>query len=198
MTRIAIIVGSTRPGRNSPAVADWFHQIATEYTASHDIEAQFDILDLANFDLSHLNEEIPAAMGAGYTHAQTQEWSQAVASFDGYVIVTPEYNHSIPGVLKDAIDYLYREWHNKSVGFVSYGLAGGVRATEHLRTIAAELKLADVRATVALSIFTDFENMSDLTPAGHHRAIAHELIDQVVSWSRALSHLRADEPLPAA
>jgi NAD(P)H-dependent FMN reductase len=193
MTRIAIIVGSTRPGRNSRAVADWFHQIATAYITSHELAAQFDVLDLADFDLSHLNEEIPAAMGAPYTHDRTQNWSQAISSFDGYVIVTPEYNHSIPGVLKDAFDYLYREWHNKSIGFVSYGLAGGVRATEHLRTIAAELKLADVRATVALSIFTDFETMSNLKPADHHRAMAHELIDQVLSWSRALSHLRAEE-----
>lgn len=198
MTRIAIIVGSTRPGRNSRAVADWFHRIATEHVTTLEPPAQFSVLDLADFDLPHLNEETPAAMGAPYTHAETRRWSSAVSSFDGYVVVTPEYNHSVPGVLKDAMDYLYLEWHDKSIGFVSYGLAGGVRATEHLRTIAAELKLADVRATVALSIFTDFEDMSILLPADHQRAIAHELIDQVLAWSRALSHLRADQTRPVA
>jgi NAD(P)H-dependent FMN reductase len=106
------------------------------------------------------------------------------------VIVTPEYNHSIPGALKDAIDYLYTEWHDKAIGFVGYGLAGGTRAVEHLRCIAGELQLADVRAQVALSLFTDFTDRTQCTPAEHHEATAAVMLDQVTRWGTALQALR--------
>lgn len=191
MTRFAIIVASTRPGRNGTAVAHWFHTVAQRRS-----DATFDVLELADFNLPHLDEPIPAAMNQPYAHARTRAWSEAVASYDGYFVVTPEYNHSIPGALKDAIDFLYAEWHNKAIGFVSYGLAGGVRAVEHLRGIAAELHLADVRASVALSIFTDFVAMTDFAPAAHHERLAGEVVDQVLAWSGALAPLRTGQAAP--
>src|SRR3954447_20085763 len=92
-----------------------------------------------------------------YSQAHTQRWAAKIGSFDAYVFVTPEYNHGISGALKNAIDYLYREWNNKAAGFVSYGSAGGVRAVEHLRLVMAELMVATVRAQVILSLYTDFE-----------------------------------------
>src|SRR6202020_1597037 len=113
-----------------------------------------------------------------------------VASFDGFVMVTPEYNHSTSGVLKNAIDYLYSEWNNKAVGFVSYGAAGGTRAAEHLRLIAGELQMADVRQQVALSLITEFENFSIFKPGDYNRAALDTLFDQVIAWSSALAHLR--------
>lgn len=113
-----------------------------------------------------------------------------IGSFDGFVFVTPEYNHSTSGVLKNAIDYLFAEWNNKAVGIVSYGSVGGARAAEHLRLIAGELKMADVRTQVALSLFTDFVGFSELAPGAHQEASLATLIVEVVAWSTALAHLR--------
>ncbi|WP_343317358.1 NAD(P)H-dependent oxidoreductase [Arthrobacter sp. TMP15] len=190
--KIGIIVGSTRPGRRSIMVAKWMKTIADQRQGHG-----FVLLDLLDYNLPHLNEAIPAAMGKPYGHAHTRAWSQAVASCDGFIIVTPEYNHSIPGALKDALDYLFGEWHNKAVGFVGYGLLGGARAVEHLRTISAELMLADVRAQVALSLFADFVEMDRLAPGEHHVGTANQMLDQLLSWSSALGQLRdapRDEP----
>jgi NAD(P)H-dependent FMN reductase len=117
-----------------------------------DNDATFELVDLADYDLPHLDEPAPAAMGPSYTQPHTRTWAQKIASFDGYIFVTPEYNHSITGPLKNAIDYLYVEWHNKAAGFVSYGLTGGTRAVEHLRLIMSELQIAHVRAQVALTL----------------------------------------------
>lgn len=183
--KIGIIVGSTRPGRRSIVVAEWVKAIA-DSRQEHD----FTILDLLEYNLPHLNEEIPAAMGQPYGQDPTRAWSESVASCDGFIIVTPEYNHSIPGVLKDALDYLFAEWNNKAVGFVGYGLLGGTRAVEHLRTISAELMLADVRAQVALSLFTDFVDMELLNPGDHNVGTANQMLDQLLSWSSALGQLR--------
>lgn len=112
------------------------------------------------------------------------------ASFDGFVIVTPEYNHSTSGVVKNAIDYLYAEWNNKAVGFVSYGATGGARAVEHLRLIAGELQMADVRQQVVLSLKTEFENFSAFKPSDHSLPTLNTMLDQVVTWSTALAPLR--------
>ena len=125
-----------------------------------------------------------------YTHEHTKAWAQNIASFDAYVFVTPEYNHSTSGALKNALDYLYREWNNKAAGFVSYGGAGGVRAVEHLRLVLAELMVATVRAQVMLSLFTDFEQFTTFTPDPRHEAQVHAMLDQLVAWGRALKTVR--------
>ncbi|GAA2623235.1 NAD(P)H-dependent oxidoreductase [Dactylosporangium fulvum] len=184
MTKIAIIVGSVRPGRYGRGVADWVHEQASKRT-----DAQFEIVDLADFPLPHLDEPIPASAGS-YANEHTKAWSERVAGFDGYVFVSPEYNHSTSGVLKNALDYLYAEWNNKAAGFVSYGVVGGARAVEHLRLIAAELQLATVRSQVALSFYTDFENFTALTPGAHQFDALSALLDQLVAWSDALAPLR--------
>lgn len=186
MTRIAILVGSTRPGRYGEAVAQWVYDQAVFRD-----DATFEIVDIAEHDLPFLDEPAPAARSSDYAQPHTRRWSDTIASFDGYVFVTPEYNHSVSGALKNAIDYLYVEWHNKAAGFVGYGLHGGIRAVEHLRLVMAELQVADVRDQVALSMFTDFENMRVLRPASHNEEILDRLLDQVVAWSQALAPLRA-------
>src|SRR5258706_12694895 len=104
---------------------------------------------------------MPPVMGQ-YSKPHTKAWAAKIGSFDAFVFVTPEYNHSTSGALKNAIDFLFREWNDKAAGFVSYGGAGGARAVEHLRLVVAEIKIADVRAQVALSMHTDFENFSTL------------------------------------
>jgi NAD(P)H-dependent FMN reductase len=184
MTRIGIILGSTRPNRNGEQVATWVYDIASRRS-----DAEFELVDLRDYPLPHLDEPLPPSMGQ-YQNEHTRQWADKIASFDGFVIVTPEYNHSTSGVLKNAIDFLYAEWNNKAVGFVSYGAAGGARAAEHLRLVAGELQMADVRQQVVLSMFTEFENFSAFKPGGHNLAALDVLLDQVVAWSAALAPLR--------
>ncbi|MFK4805076.1 NADPH-dependent FMN reductase [Microbacterium sp. ZW CA_36] len=184
MTRIGIILGSTRPGRNGKAVADWVYGLAQER-----IDAEFELVDLAEFPLPHLDEPMPPAMNQ-YQNDHTKEWAEKIASFDGYIFVTPEYNHSTSGVLKNAIDFLFAEWNNKAVGFVSYGAVGGTRAVEHLRLVAIELMLAPVRAQVSLSLIHDFENFSVFRPGEYQLPGVTALFDQVIAWADALAPLR--------
>jgi NAD(P)H-dependent FMN reductase len=185
MPKIAVILGSTRPGRNGKAVADWVLDIAKQRG-----DADYELVDIADYALPHLDEIVPPSLGQ-YSQPHTLAWAEKIASFDGFVFVTPEYNHSTSGALKNAIDFLYAEWNNKAAGFVSYGSAGGTRAVEHLRLVMAELQVADVRAQVALSLFTDFENFSTFTPAPHHEQALGTVLDQVLAWSTALAELRA-------
>jgi NAD(P)H-dependent FMN reductase len=125
-----------------------------------------------------------------YTQPHTKAWSEKIKSIDAYIFVTPEYNHATSGALKNAIDYLYTEWNNKAAGFVSYGSAGGVRAVENLRLIMGELQVADVRAQVAFSLFTDFENYSVFKPAPQKETEINTMLDQLIAWGSALKTLR--------
>ena len=184
MPRIGIILGSTRPGRNGEQVAQWVLDAASARS-----DAEYELVDLLDYPLPHLDEPIPPSLGQ-YQNDHTKQWAEKIASLDGFVMVTPEYNHSTSGVLKNAIDYLFAEWANKAVGFVSYGGVGGARATEHLRLIAGELQMADVRQQVALSLMTEFENFSVFKPGEYNLAALHTMLDQVVAWSAALAPLR--------
>lgn len=184
MVSIGIIIGSTRPGRNGEAVAGWVYENAQKRS-----DAQFELVDIADFNLPLLDEPVPASMGQ-YSKEHTKRWSEKIASFDGYVFVTPEYNHATTGALKNAIDFLYKEWNNKAAGFVGYGSLGGARAIENLRMIVAELQIADVRNQVSLSLFTDFENLSVFKPAPHQVEALNGMLDQLIAWSRALKTLR--------
>lgn len=184
MVRIGIILGSTRPNRNGEQVAKWVYEIASDRT-----DAEFELIDLLDYPLPHLDEPLSPSFGQ-YQNDHTKKWAEKIASFDGYVMVTPEYNHSTSGVLKNAIDYLYAEWNNKAVGFVSYGGVGGARAAEHLRLICSELQMADVRQQVAISIVTEFENFTVFKPSEYNLTALGTMLDQVIAWSEALGPLR--------
>jgi NAD(P)H-dependent FMN reductase len=184
MVRIAVIVGSTRPGRRSKQVADWVLSRATTRGG-----ADFEMLDLAEKNLPLLDEPMPPSVG-NYQHEHTKIWAQTISRFDGFIFVTAEYNHSVPGVLKNALDFLYAEWNNKAAGFVSYGSAGGVRAVENLRLIAGELQIADVRAQVALPFATDFENFTTFTPSKEAEDALVPLLEQLIAWTTALKTIR--------
>jgi NAD(P)H-dependent FMN reductase len=190
MPRIGIILGSTRPNRNGEQVARWVFDVATRRGGT-----EFELVDLRDYPLPHLDEPLPPSLGQ-YQHEHTMRWANKIASFDGFIIVTPEYNHGTSGVLKNALDYLYAEWNNKAVGFVSYGAVGGARAVEHLRLVVGELQMADVRQQVTLSLITEFQNYSLFTPGDHTIPALHTLIDQVIAWSTALAPLRL-APQPA-
>jgi NAD(P)H-dependent FMN reductase len=185
--KIAIILGSTRPGRNGKAVADWVTDKAAARTA-----ADYELVDLADHPLPHMDEPIPPSVGQ-YVGEHTKAWAETIAAYDGFIFVTPEYNHSTSGVLKNAIDYLYAEWNNKAAAFVSYGSVGGARAIEHLRAICSELQMAHVRQQLSFSMFTDFENFSTFAPGPQHAEAAVVLFDQLESWSEAMRRVRAND-----
>jgi NAD(P)H-dependent FMN reductase len=187
MLRIAIIIGSTRPGRKGEAVARWACEIAKKRN-----DAEFELVDVKDFSLPLLDEPMPPIMGQ-YTKDHTRKWSEKVASFDAFVFVTPEYNHATCGALKNAIDFLYSEWVNKAAGFIAYGGASGTRAVENLRLVMGELQVATVRAQVGLSMFTDFENFSVFRPAPAQESAVNSMLDQVIAWGGALKTLRENQ-----
>src|SRR5882672_876498 len=182
--KIAIIIGSTRPGRVGESVARWVHELAKKRT-----EAEFELVDIKDFNLPLLDEPVPPSMGQ-YSQQHTKTWAAKIDSFDGYVFVTPEYNHGICGALKNAIDFIFREWNNKAAGFVGYGSAGGVRAVEHMRLVTTEVQVATGRSQVALSMFTDFENYTKFQPVAHQETSVNLMLDQLIAWSGALKTLR--------
>jgi len=182
--RIAIIIGSTRPGRKGEAVARWVYEIAQGRG-----DAEYELVDIKDFNLPLLDEPMSAMTGQ-YSHPHTRRWSAKIASFDAYVFVTPEYNHATSGALKNAIDFLYHEWVDKAAGFVGYGGAAGVRAVENLRLVMGELQVADVKAQVGLSLFTDFEGFSVFKPSPPQGKSVNVMLDQVIAWGGALKALR--------
>jgi NAD(P)H-dependent FMN reductase len=187
MLKIAIIVGSTRPGRKCETIAKWAYEIARKRT-----DADFALLDLATFELPLLDEPMPAALGS-YSQPHTRTWSAAIASFDGYVFVTPEYNHGTSGALKNAIDFLYSEWNDKAAGFIGYGYAMGARAVENLRLVMAALQVATVRPQVGLSLAADFERATVFKPTDTQEKNLNIVLDHVIAWSGALKVLRKQE-----
>lgn len=186
MIHVAIILGSTRPGRKSADVGKWAYDIASKRS-----DATFEIVDLAAVNLPMLDEANPPAMGK-YEHEHTKQWAAKIARFDAFVFVTPEYNHSTSAVLKNALDFLYAEWNDKAAGFIGYGSAGGTRAVESLRQILSELQIAHVRAQVALSLSTDFESYKTFKPDPKHEKTLRTMLDQLVGWGGALQKLRAE------
>jgi NAD(P)H-dependent FMN reductase len=183
--KIGIIIGSTRPGRNAEAVAHWVYELAKKRD-----DADFELIDLKDFALPMLDEPIPASLGQ-YANPHTKAWAAKIGSLDAFVFVTPEYNHGVPGALKNAIDYLFGEWNNNAAGFVSFGSAGGARAVEQLRLILAEMQVATVRAQVMLSLFTDFENFRTFKPGAFQEPYVTTMLDQVIAWGGALKTLRS-------
>jgi len=192
MLRIAVIIGSTRPGRNGEAVAKWVYKIAQKRS-----DAEFELVDIKDFNLPLLDEPVPPSLGQ-YRKDHTKVWAAKIDSFDAYVFVTPEYNHGTSAALKNAIDFLFKEWNNKAAGFVSYGGAGGARAVEQLRLVLAELQIATVRNQTLLSMFTDFENFSVFRPAPAQENSVNAMLDQVIAWGGALRALRGQKASKAA
>lgn len=184
MLNIGIIQGSVRQGRNGDAVAKWMYDFATKRN-----DANYELVDLAEYKLPLLGAELTSAEQE-VANVAIKSWSDKMASFDGYIFITPEYNHAIGGALKNAIDFLNPELNNKAAGFVGYGSLGGTRAHENLRLILGELQVADVRTAVTFSLMSDFENMSVFKPADYHEANANTMLDQVLAWSGALKTIR--------
>jgi NAD(P)H-dependent FMN reductase len=174
--RIAVIVGSTREGRVSKKVALWVQQEAAKR-----IEGTVDVLDIQAFNIPLL--------GTSDDASGINKWNEELTKYDGFIFVTAEYNHSIPGSLKNALDVARDPWANKAAAIVSYGSVGGARAAEHLKGILTELQIAPVRTQVLLSLFADFAN-GDFTPQNVHQANLDAMLTQLTKWSTALKTIR--------
>ncbi len=175
---IGIILGSTRQGRVSPQVGKWVKEIADKRR-----DATYEILDIADFKLPFV--------GDVSGEEQVKVWSEKISSQDGFVFIVQEYNHSITGVLKNALDSAeYTEWNNKAAGIVSYGEIGGTRAAEHLRGIFGELQIAGVRAQPTLLLSEEFDDENVFRPDKSHINTVNETLAQVNAWSAALKTVR--------
>jgi NAD(P)H-dependent FMN reductase len=174
-------------------VGQWAHEIARQRN-----DAIFELIDISSFNLPLLDEPEPAMnldsgrpVASQYTQDHTRAWSETIAAFDGYVIVTPEYNHGINGALKNAIDFLYHEWRDKAAGFIGYGYTNGARAIESLRLVMAAVQVATVRPAVGLSLFTELQD-GVFTPGQVQDRFVTTMLDHVVTWSGALRPLRVE------
>lgn len=189
--KIAVVLGSTRQGRNGAAVADWILQKADGRTT-----ADYELVDLRDFPLPFFDAPVSPAYVPSQDPA-VQAFGARIAEFDGYVFVTPEYNHSFSAVLKNALDSVYAEFNGKAAAFASYGAFQGARAVEQLRLVASELQLAHVRQQLGFSLFTDFQNMSVFTPGPQHDASAETLFTQLEAWAGALKSISVRETVAA-
>ncbi len=183
MVRVAVIIGSTRPQRRGEAVGKWVFECSQKRS-----DAEFELIDLKEVGLPLLDEPTPASAGQ-YTQEHTRAWSRKIEPFDAFVFVTPEYNHGPNAALKNALDFLYKEWGDKACGFVSYGGDGGIRAVEALRVIVATLQMADVSKAVALSLRNDFEGQA-FKPQAFQEKSLNGMLDQLLSWAGALQSMR--------
>ena len=185
--RLTVLVGSTREGRFGPTIATWFAQLARAH-------GEFDVrvVDLAEADL-------PAVMPASWSSPAISAYARCVEGTDAFVVVTPEYNHSYPAPLKQAIDLVSGPWSARPVGFVSYGgLSGGLRAVEHLRQVIAEIHAVGIRDTVSFhgasrQFGPDGQPLDAVGPA----QAATKLLDQLAWWAEALRDARERRPYVA-
>jgi NAD(P)H-dependent FMN reductase len=191
MSRIAIVTGSVRPGRHSLNVANW-----VKIEADKRDDAEYEVVDIADHDLPVWDEAAPPRLRR-YEKQATKEWAATIERFDGFVFVTGEYNHSITGALKNALDHLNTEFHNKAAGFVSYGSMGGARAVEHLRGVLSELQVAHVRHQVTMPMFTDFPGFTEFVPTEMSHTALHAMLDQLLPWTKAMELVRRGDLVAA-
>ncbi|ACO45974.1 NAD(P)H-dependent oxidoreductase [Deinococcus deserti] len=197
MPKIAIIISSTRETRFADKPTEWFARFAKGRT-----DLDFEVVDLRDFPLPFFNEVASNA----YVPSQNevaQRWQQKVAEFDGYVIITAEYNRGPTAVLKNALDYSYVEWNRKPVAFVGYGSVGAARAIEQLRLIAVELQMAPIRTGVHIQgadFFAVWQQGKDLNELTHLEPGVQAMLEELAWWTKALKTARdsttATTPLP--
>jgi NAD(P)H-dependent FMN reductase len=186
MIKIKILTGSVRPGRFNIQPANWIYELSQKRT---DIE--FELLDLKEINLPLLDESIPPSQHQ-YSKEHTKKWAKIIGEADGFIFVTPEYNHGVSPVLKNAIDYLWYEWHHKPVSYISYGSqAGGARAVEHLRGVAGETKMYDLRDQIVLSNFWEEKDENgNYQFSEKHVALANKILDDLIFWAKIMKDAR--------
>ncbi len=196
---IAVIIGTTRAARWGHVPAQWIAQQITQ-----DGRMTAEVLDLADFDLP-LFDEVASNKWAPSADPRARRWQEAIGRFDGYVFVTAEYNHSISGALKNALDQAFNEWNRKPAAIVGYGGLGAARAVEHLRGIAVELRMVNVADAVHIGGETFFKAHpmgGDPQPLealdGVLRPSVDALIGELHWWAALLKDARRAEQAEAA
>jgi NAD(P)H-dependent FMN reductase len=191
--RIAIVIGSTRPGRYADKAASW---ILRQAQARDDIEAE--LLDLLDHPLPFFKEKGPLTTVPS-ENAEALRWQETLARYDAFVFVVAEYNHSITGVLKNALDQAYKEWNRKPFTAIGYGGNGAARALEQLRLIAVALQMVSTAAAVHIG-GTDFMSTSPMGANKPIEAIEEHLLastksalDELVWWAHATMAAKAAE-----
>jgi len=185
--KLLVITASTRPGRVGPTIAEWFVKEATEHSG-FDVE----VADLAEIDLPMFDEPAHPSTGK-YTHQHTKDWSALVDSADAFVFVMPEYNHSYTAPLKNAIDYLNREWAYKPVGFVSYGgVSGGLRAVQAIKPVVSALRMAPVVDAVTIPMVRTMVDEDGFHPNDIVASSVKIMLDELVKIGRSMTRLRAE------
>jgi NAD(P)H-dependent FMN reductase len=191
--KLGIVLASVRKGRRGEGFAQWIRALIAERA---DVETT--LLDLRDFPLpAYEYEAMPTAIEENYTDETARRWSAAIHSLDGFVFVTPEYNHGYPGNLKNAIDHVQSGWWYKPIAFVSYGgAASGGRAVEQLRAVAVEVRMVPVRGEVNLRLMglALDEQRRPTDPFYAQRAAA--MIDQLLWWARVSKQARERTPPP--
>ena len=183
MLNIAIIPGTSRPQALNPQIVNW---VVQQLASNDDVRAE--VVDFGSFVLPLLDEVVPAGAKM-YANDHTKAWGAKLEEFDAFIFVTPEYNHSISGSLKNALDFVATEFNHKVAGIVNYGADKGVRAAEHLRHILANYKLAVVRDQASFSIFTDVAD-GTFAPTEVSAAPFASMVDDIVAWGEALKSVR--------
>lgn len=190
--KVQIIVGSTRQGRFSEKPAAWIYEQAKKRK-----DWEVELVDLRDYPLPFFEEPVsPSMMDGEYNNPDLQRWSRKVSEADGYIVVTPEYNHGYPAVLKNALDSEYHGWNKKPVGFVSYGNVGGARSVEQLRQVAVELQMAPVRQAIHIQwpLYMEVTNAKGgEQPLDKMENQANVLLDQLDWWGKALKYARMGE-----
>lgn len=194
MVKIKVIIGSSRPNRFAEQPGKWILEVGKNFK-----EAEFELVDLAAINLPFLDESMPPAMGM-YQHEHTKAWSRIVGEADGFVIVTPEYNHGYSAVLKNAIDFIYKEWSHKPMAFVSYGgVAGGARAVEQLRAIAGHLSAYDITEHIILPNYPqDLDESGKFKFTDRHVESATTMLGSLIEWAQAMKPVREKLALPTS
>ena len=185
--KLAIIVGSVRQNRFADHPAQWIAEIARE-RGDFDVE----VVDLKDHPLPFFAEPVSPAYGAAKDE-NAQRWQRKVAQFDAYIFTVAEYNRGPTAVLKNALDYAFKEWNNKPVSFVGYGGVGGARAVEQLRLNAVELEMAPIRHAVHiqlpvyLAVLKEGKKLRDFDFLNQS---AKHVLDQLAWWTNALKAAR--------
>jgi NAD(P)H-dependent FMN reductase len=191
MNVISVIVGSTRQGRFSEKPAKW---IFDRLKNRADVDAR--LLDLRDFPMPFFDSPMPPAMPGRppYENEIVRKWTAAIGASDGFIFVTPEYNYGAPAVLKNAIDWVYPEWHRKAAAFVSFGGVGGARSVQQLRETAIELQLAPIRSSVHIPVATlmaHFQGGDVDKGLAELETVAKVMIDDLLWWTTALKAARS-------
>jgi NAD(P)H-dependent FMN reductase len=185
--KIGVIVGSTRPGRFADHPAKWIKALA-EKRGDLDVE----MLDLRDWPMPFFDEEMSPAYGASKNEV-AQRWQKKIDSLDGYIVTAAEYNRGPTAVLKNALDYGYKEWNKKPIAFVGYGGVGGARSVEQLRLHSIELQMAPIRTAVHIQVPVYLEVIKGEKTLDQFDVLvqgANDMLDQFVWWVDALKAAR--------